>query len=217
MKKFVRALSLLLALLTLAAAVPALADIYDEPYIQTETLWARCEYGFGITFVNIPMEAKLVSVSSSNKKVLRVRKFSSDMNDTLLEPLKAGTAKVTAKYKVGSKNYTLSAVYTVKDYPNPLKSVLVDGKAIDIVNNRYYFDFENYSKAKTVIKLNLASGWKVSWTWGFIRDKNGNEKEFAPKSGKSFKIPKGGGAAAFFTLINKQGDEIQYGIRFNLG
>ena len=215
MRRTVRILSLILVLATLlCVAAPALAA--QKVSIAPKTLWAGCEYTFGIDFNNMPENAKLVSVKSSNSKVLKATKYGSAIYDTDLTPLKVGKAKVTVTYKIGSKKDTVSATYTVKKYPNPLKRVTVDGKALDIKNNKYYYDFNKFKGTKPLVKLTLAKGWKIAWTWGFTQKKGDDStfKEFNPKNGKAFNLPKGYEGCVFYTLKNTKGDEIQYGVRF---
>ena len=80
MKKTLRMLALLLALMILCgAAIPAMAAA--KPSIVTETLWAGCEYYSCITFKNMPDDAKVVSIKSSNPKIIQVKVFSDDLYD----------------------------------------------------------------------------------------------------------------------------------------
>ena len=216
MKKFTRILSLLLALLTLVcAAVPALAA--PRPAIEPRTLWAGCEYYSGVDFVDMPESAKIVSIKSANKSVIKVVKEGSGLYDHYLEPLKAGKSKITVKYKYKGKTATISATYTVKKYPNPMTWVKVNGKKLNIKANKYYYDFEKYTKTKATVTIKLAKGWSIVDTWGFIQDPDDDStfEEFSPKSGKAFKLPKGYMGCVFFTLGNKKGEELQYGVRFD--
>ena len=212
----VRLVSLLLALVTLACAcAPAIAEEL-KPSIIPCTLWADCEYSFGIEFSDMPETAKLVSVKSSNPSVLRATKCGSEIYATDLVPLKPGKAKVTVKYKLNGKSSAISAVYTVKEYPNPMTYVKVNGQKIDIKAQKYYFDIFKYAKTKATVTVKPARGWKIDGTWGFTAKEGEGEdiKEFYPKSGKSFKIGKDEYCCVFFTLANTLGEDIQYGIRF---
>ena len=216
MKRMFRSVSVLLALVALiCACAPAQAES-PKPTIIPTTLWADCEYTFGIEFSDMPETASIISVKSSNPSVLKVEKYSSDIYDTNLIPKKPGKAKVSVKYKLNGKTGTISAVYTVKAYPNPMTYVKVNGKEIDIKGNKYYYDIFNYKKTKATVTIKLAKGWKFDGTWGFTaKDEPDAEiKEFYPKSGKSFKIPKNEYCCVFFTFTNAKGDDIQYGVRF---
>lgn len=218
MNRQTRMLALLLALATLlclAAPSMAMAET-PKPTIATETLWAGCEYYSCVFFNDMPDGAKLISIKSSKPKVIRAEKTGSNIYDDYLVPLKVGKSKITIKYKYQGKTDTLSAVYTVKKYPNPLSQVTVDGKALDIKNNLYYYDCNHYKGTKPLIKVKPAKGWKIDWTWGYTQ-KPGDDstfKEFSPRSGKAFKLPKGYEGGAFYTLVNSKGDSIQYGIHF---
>ncbi len=218
MKKALRILSLLLVLLTLAGiAGPAMAA-EEKPKIVTETLWAGCEYFGPVGIINLSDSARIISIKSGSPKVIKPHRDGPGLYDNYLEPLKPGKAKITVKYRDGGKSGTLSATYTVKKYPNPLSYVKVNGQKINIKGNKYYYDVNKYKKTSATIVVKPAKGWKIMWTWGYTEKADGSDfQEFEPRSGKAFKIKKGRNAGAFFTLVNEQGDFIQYGIHFYRG
>ena len=145
-----RILSLILIVLLLTTiATPALAA-KAKPSIIPTTLWAKCDYFESVRFRNMPEKAKLISIKSSNTKVIKVVKEGSGIYDNYLEPLKAGKAKITVKYKIGSKSNTISATYTVKKYPNPLQSVEVNGAKVNITE---------------LLALNIYSTYNINKNW----------------------------------------------------
>lgn len=219
MKKTARILSLLLVALTLVSLAGTALAASAKPAIAPRTLWAGCEYFSCVDFVNMPENAEIISIKSSKPSVIKAYREDSGIYDNYLVPLKAGTSKITVKYKLNGKTTSISGTYTVKKYPNPLTSVTVNGAKINIKANKYYYDFNKYTKTKTMVTLKLAKGWKVGWTWGYTEDPQNEDtfKEFKPKSGKAFTIKKGYDGAVFFTLVNSKGEELQYGIHFNRG
>ena len=211
-----RILSLILIVLLLTTiATPALAA-KAKPSIIPTTLWAKCDYFESVRFRNMPEKAKLVSIKSSNTKVIKVVKEGSGIYDNYLEPLKAGKAKITVKYKIGSKSNTISATYTVKKYPNPLQSVEVNGTKVNIKANKFFYTVDGYTENSAKVKVKLAKGWKIASTWGYKENPfaDGSFEEFTPKNGKSFTIPEEYNAGVFFTLENSKKESFQYGINF---
>ena len=216
MKRFTRILSLLLVVFALAGLAGSALAATLKPAIEPRTLWAGCEYYSSVDFVDMPENAKILSVKSSRPGIIKAHRESSNIYDNYLEPLKAGKSKITVKYKYEGKTSTISATFTVKKYPNPLTSVTVDGKARNLKANPYYLDINKYKGTKPLVKVKLAKGWKIAYTWGYT-EKPGAEdsfKEFNPRNGRSFKLPKGYEAGVFFTMANAKGEEIQYGIHF---
>ena len=177
--------------------------------IDPETLWAGCEYQGSVHFVNFPKNGKIINVKSSNPKVLKATCEGTAVYDNTLTPLKPGKSKISVTYKAGSKKKTVSAVYTVKKYPAPYKSILVNDKKINIKDNKYYYDVNSYKKTSAKVKVNPKSGWKIVDSYAFAGE------SFTPvKNGKAIKIRKLDNASMFFVVANKAGDRIQYGVRF---
>ena len=181
----------------------------DKVRIDTETLWAGCEYYMPVMIAFFPQNAKITSITSSNSKVIKPVLNSSAAYDNYLIPKKAGKSKITVKYKVGSKTKKVSATYTVKKYPKAYSSITVNGKKINVKKKKYYYDVEGYKKTSAKVNVKPAKGWKIISTTLWV-----GQKAKDVKNGKSFKIPKGKNAYAFFVLSNAKGDVIQYGIRF---
>ena len=216
--KRLKRISLLLAMafvLTILAPASFAEAKTPKTTIVTETLWAGCEYFPTLQYNNMPSNAKIVSVKSSNTKVIKVEKQSSDINDTLLYPLKPGKAKITVKYKVKGKTKTVSATFKVKKYPNPLLSVKVNGKKLDIKTYKFYYDFYKYKATNTKIQVKLAKGWKIADAYRFTeKSKDGSDfNDYNVKNGKAFKVKKGYNCYVFFNLVNSKGEYLQYGIR----
>lgn len=110
---------------------------------------------------NLPKNAKLVSAKSSNNKVLKVNGVTKGI--VMVDLKKAGKAKVTVTYKVGSKNKNIAQTVEVKKYLNPVKKVSVNGRYIkidkgapDTVSTELLG-----AKGKVTIKVTLQSGWSI--------------------------------------------------------
>ena len=133
-----------------------------KPRLEGGTIWmGRSEYW--PSWSGLRGASKLVSITSSKKAVLGVKKGDSLGNCTLL-PKKPGSAKVTVVVKVNGKKMTLSANYTVKKYPNALKELKVDGKKVDLKKNKFGAQV-NVSKKKVKLDYKIAKGWKVKCSY----------------------------------------------------
>ena len=207
-KKRLLAICFAAFVLVLALGMSAFAEY--EIRLDPDTLWAGCEYTYGAHFINMPENAKIVSIKSSKPSVIQATKTGSGIYDTNLTPLKVGKSKITVTYKLNGEKKKISAYYTVKKYPSPYSYIKVNGKKIDIKNHKYYFDINKYTKTSAKIEIKLKKGWKIRDAYGY--DGNG-KNEFTPKNGKSFKIKKGKNAYVFFN-VQKGNDVLQYGIRF---
>ena len=217
--KRVAILFVLLFIMT-AIAPPTVAEAAgNKVSIVTDLLWADCEYYNSIQFENMPDKAKIISIKSSKPAVLEVEKQGSGIYDNLLIPHKAGKSKITVKYKVGKTTKTVSAVYTVKKFPNAYASIKLNGKKVNFKKIKYYYDVFSYKKNTVKIDLKPAKGWKIIDTYSNTsKAKTGaNLKDFQYKNGKKIAIKKGYNCNIFFTLQNKKGETIQYGIRLHRG
>lgn len=103
-----------------------------------------------------------VEVKSSNTKVLAVKKQKDNTSiyGYNLVPKKPGKAVITAKIKVNGEEKTFKATYTVKKFPNALKSLKVGGKTINLKKNKTYAQVKTGKKTAKV-EYKIAKGWKV--------------------------------------------------------
>ncbi len=211
-----RCAALLMAvLLMLGVFAPMSAQAAQKITITPELLWAGCEYWRSVNLGDFPEDGKVLSVTASDPRIIKVVYEGTGQHDHYLMPLKKGKTKITVQYQTGSTRGTASAIFTVKNYPNPYKSITVDGKKINLKKYKYYFDINKYKKPTAKITLKLKKGWKIAYTDGISAKNVANEKSFKVENNKAFKIPKGKNARAyvFFTVENKNHESLQYGIR----
>ncbi len=103
--------------------------------------------------------SEVVSIKSSKTGVIKVKKGNTLWECTLTAK-SAGKAKVTVKVKINGKEKSFSANYTVKKYPNALASLKVDGKAVNLKKNKFYFK-KKVKKNSVKLEYKAAKGWKV--------------------------------------------------------
>lgn len=153
-------------------------------------------------------DAEVVSLKSSNSSVLKVKK-AEKLWDCTVTPKGVGKAKVTVKVKVNGKNKSISANYTVKKYPNALTQIKVNGKAVDLKNNKFEAQVK-VTKEKNKVEFKLAKGWRLNSS-GYIYD--GNSKFLKLRSGGTVKLTKAqsrsGGAWVNF-VVSKGDDTFWY-------
>ena len=202
-----------LVLTLLVSAVCATTAFAATVKIVPSTLWTGTTYEYPDAFEveNFPDNAKVTSVKSSNTKLLKVVSFTSDIEETVLKAVKAGKPKLTIKYKVGSKTYTKSATFTIKAYPKAYQYIKVNGKAIDLTKNKFYYDVNKYTKTTAKIAYKLNSGWSLEYSYGYATN---GANAFEPVNNKSFKVPKGKNVEVYF-VFKKGSTRLQYCVRFN--
>ena len=167
-------------------------------------------------------KATLVSITSSDKKVIKVVKDGTDKTlyaGYYLEPRKKGTSVITLTYNYKGKEYTTSRELTVKNYPKPYKKIVVNGKNVKLSKNKYYYAVNKFKKTSAKVKLTPASGWKISNAYlAYYNEKDDKFKDLKKKTllkGNSFKIPKGYNGQVGITMKNKKtGDTIDYVVNF---
>lgn len=201
--KFLRILVLVMLLALVVGTVPAMAAS-KKVKINAETLWADA-YGFQISAENVPENAKVTSVKSSNKSVLKVKKYGDTFSDIIVFPgTKTGKAKITVKYKVGKNSYSVTSPnYTVKKFPNAIKSLKIkignSTKTVNLKKNKIDYIVNKFNETKATVTVKAASDWRV----GSLHLYSGStDKDI--KSGKSFKVPKGENGEISIALQNKK-------------
>ena len=209
-----RILAVVMLLALAAGMVPAMAA--KKVSIAAETLYAGDE-SYRVRFNDeeyFYSNFEIVSVTSNKPSVLKVE----NPQQTYVLPLKAGTATITIQYKDRKgKKYNVSGKITVIKYPNPIKSITVNGKSFKVKNYKtgcQYADQSNYNK-KLDVKINLkpASGWSIAGikaSKGYDYDKS---KAITVKNNKKFTLPKATGAVVIYTLKNKKGVKFAYTVR----
>lgn len=198
----------LIVLLLSSLATAALAA--PKPQLLMRTFWAG-EQTWGFQIEDMPEGAKIVSVKSSNPKVLKAYSGSSSDNLLFFDPLKPGKSKVTVTIKDGSKTSTLSAVYTVKKFPSTIATLKVNGKAIKHAESKNVFFVRNYKPTETTVTFKPKKGWSVTYSYVCID----YEEPVDIKSDKSFNIPKGKNADVVIGMMDtKTKEDIVYFIYF---
>ena len=182
MKNRYLGIALLLVLLLSALLPAALAEGKVE--LVPQVFWAG-EQPWSIGLENAPDNAKLISVKSSNPKVLKVS--GEDVFSIGFDPLQPGKSKVTVKYSVGKKVSEVSAVFTVRKFPSVFKTLKFNGKSIQPTYAKNIYEIDNYKKTSATFTYKLKSTWKLLTA---ALDIEGQER-VPLVSGKSFKIPKG--------------------------
>lgn len=141
-------------------------------------------------------DIEVTSVKSSKPAVIAVKK-NKDLYKVTLQPKKVGTSVITVKYKCDGKAFTAKTKCTVsKDYP--IKSVAVNGKAVNLKKNPSGTFKENYKKNTGKVKITAAKGWKVKSLQYFSDISVQKGKKI--KNGASVKTPKGKWAYVLATL-----------------
>lgn len=174
---------------------------------------------------DIPDKCTLVSVKSSNTKVLEAEKDGTSLYNLHLEPKKVGKSTVTVKYKYKGKTYTIRKVCKVKKYPDAIKSLKVNGRSVDLDNEEFRFDYDisEYKKTSAKIKLTPDSGWKIqSVDMTIFNDTYDNYKEIKPsviKKGTAISCSKKKCSYCVFihlecTKGSNKGDTFTYNVRF---
>lgn len=216
--KLLRSLSLCLLLAMLAGAMlPVCAEA--KPSIKKETLWLGHAKD-SVVLENWPDEAKVVSITSSKPSVLKVKKDKSFPPFGLwMEPLSVGTSKVTVKYKLNGKTYTMKQDITVKDYPNPAPFtwIKLNDKKISLTKNKYVYTKKKYTKKNATIAFKLNKNWKLDGCFGagWIDDEMVDAINW--KNGEKFKVPaKFTRAVLAIELTNKKTkDTFYYEVHLN--
>jgi hypothetical protein len=211
-----------------AASGPLKAVQYDTIYVGSTTMGSL---SFEPSKSN-PTESDwnkidkctLVSVKSSNSKVLKAVKDGTSMYSHYLQPVKTGKATVTVKYKYKGNKYTIKKTVKVKKYPKAIKTITVNGKSIDLGKKKYRFDYDvdKYKKTSAKVKIKPATGWKiVSAYMGMAKGSKDEWKEIKVstiKKGNAITIKKGYDAYMFITLEctsgDNKGDNFTYAVRF---
>lgn len=176
--------------------------------LETHTYWAGAPYSYTVFTENLPDNATLVSARSSNPKVLSIEKWGDGKWDCAVSPLKPGKSKVTVTYKIGKAKKTVSGVFTVKKYPNAIKKLTYNKKAVNLKKNPFNVDLAKKAKKKSTIKVTPAKGWKVvnpieilSEGCSYKLVKNGKPVSI------SLKKPR---VAALITMENTRNETFQY-------
>ena len=190
------------------------------------TIWQGQYTGAWVYNKKTGKDAKITSVKSSNSRVKVERNTWKDedgKNQTSYSLLgkKPGKAKLTIKYKAGSKTRTIKKTVNVKKYPNQIKSLKINGKTIKTKGDRRYFYNTNgrrYTKTSAKIQMKLKKGWRISFIEGnyfnYKTGKDGRISNIRSKvtGGKTIKFPKKWTSMHIYVVMEKGNDTIDYNI-----
>lgn len=211
-----RIMSLIMAIMLALTMIPAMAAA--QASIVKETLYT----GMGEYYIKInnwTYEEEIISVTSSDSSVIEVR----EKRYRGVQVKGVGQAKIKIKYKLNGNTRTISANFTVKEYPKPIKSVTINGKKVNLRKDtlvRYRYDLPDLDK-KSSIKINMkpASGWTVNGIKAYYYNVEKESKHYnlTVKNNKTFTIKKRCEAVVTYTLKNKKGTKFTYVIEIKGG
>ena len=213
--RWIRILALALLLALTVSEVSAMAET-KKVKIVSETVYAGCgEYWLDVE--NWTGYEKTTLVKSSNSSVLKVK----NKRWLCVIPKKAGKAKITLEYELDGKSYSTSTTFTVKKYPNPIKSLKINGKSIKLKDSdRLGYTFylpDDGLKSSIIINMKPASGWSISKIRAYSYspvDDDVKEAKFTVKNNKKFTLKAELNAKVTYTLKHKKGQTFNYGIHF---
>ncbi len=80
-----------------------------------------------------------------------------------LKGKKPGEVTLSINYKVKGKIKTINNTVTIVDYPNPIKSIKINGKKVSLKGSKRYQYISKCSKRKTSITIKVVpeKGWKI--------------------------------------------------------
>lgn len=137
------------------------------PVLEPQTFFAK-DPAAALSIKNLdPDDDHACFVKSSNKKVLRVKEDVNADYGYKITPLKKGKVRVTVKCRKDGKNYTLKATYTVKAYPNVIKSLQVNGKKLKVTSkkNAYSVTQKNFKEEYATVKLSQKTKWNIDYVY----------------------------------------------------
>ena len=211
--RFATVLALLMALVLVVGAVPATAAA-KKASIITEKLYSYSG-DYLIELKNWTYDEEIISVTSSNSKVLKVP----DKQYRWVKVRAAGKAKITIKYKLDDVTYTTSATFTVVKYASPIKRLRMDRRDVSLqgngkVSHDYWPDVDE-AKVKVTINLIPASGWTISrikaYQYNAYEDSDVHYA-LTVKNNRRFTVKRDYEAVVTYVLKNKKGDYFNYTI-----
>jgi hypothetical protein len=92
-----------------------------------------------------------------------------------ITPLKKGKVRVTVKCRKDGKSYTLKTTYTVKAYPNVIKSLQVNGKKVKVTSrkNAYVVTQKDFKEEYATVKLAQKKGWNIDYAYADLWNDKG--------------------------------------------
>ena len=174
-----------------------------KPKLRGATYWAGAT-GFPICD-NVSYDTKVVSVKSSKSDVISVKKGKT-LDKCKFTAKKAGKSTITIELNLNGEKKKVKATYTVKKYPNALKTLKVDGKSVNFKKKPFEYSTK-VSKDKVKVEFKAGSGWKFEG--GAYFDVSAG-KFVTIKSGSKVKVPKGKSVTVFLDMVNKKKEYFEY-------
>lgn len=209
--RFIRilAVAMLLALATgmlPATAEPAKRSIVADPmYVNSGA--------YRLNIKNWTREETVISLKSSRPDIIEVQ----DEEQRRVIPKKVGKSKITLRYELDGKKYTISRTLNVQKYPNAIKSLTINGKKVALKGEkRVSFCVEGMMDDKPIyVTINLKPN--TGWTYtvkGYKYDmENPSERsKLTVRNNRRLKIPKDCYGKVIYTLKNRKGKTFQYTI-----
>ena len=191
MKKKLLSLLSVCLLLTLLAGATLPAWAAEKPSIQKDSLWVGSPKRSPI-LLNWPEGAEILSITSSNRTMLKTGK-QKDFGPwgIWMMPLKIGKCRITIRYKLDGKTYSMSQTIQIKKYPSPFAWIKVNGKKVDLKKHKFEFITKKYTGKTFTIAFKMNPGWKLdsSPCPGAYWDGDEFVDGIRWKNGKSFKMP----------------------------
>ena len=227
-KQFRKPLSLMIALMmVLSMFCMSFTFVCAESGIEEAGIKETSDY------INVPDlmwkgESRHISVSSSSGKMAEITEVKSSDTSVIkkvkkidsLKALKKGKAYVTVNYKYSKiETGSRTVLVKVKDYPNHIKSLAVNGKSVTIKKHKFSYTDGEYKKTSFKAKMALNKGWKISDVWGFLSKKGKSSQikisKATIKNGGKISFPKKY-TSMYITVVmkNSKGEQITYD--FNL-
>lgn len=140
---------------------------------------------------------------------------------------KPGKTKVSVRYKFKGKTKTKNLTVTVREYPNPLASLTINGKNIPLAGDTGFLYEAKCKKTKVRIKAVAAEGWEITSVDSYtvygksnkVKDlnfKNIKKAKNKIKNGKVITFPKKHrNMTTCIYLENEEGDSVFYEVLLN--
>lgn len=161
--------------------------------------------------------AKVTKVTSSNTSVLKVRKNGSKTSGISLDLRKPGKSTIAMTYKLDGTTYTAKAVYTVKNYPNPLASLLVNGSKVKLSSNKFGYSVNGYKKSSATVKVTPSAGWSVDAMRCYSGKYSSSGESKQIRNGAKVSVPAKGYCSVSVSLKSKAGDSFWYYVYLDRG
>ena len=185
-----RLFSLMLLAALLCGSVPALAAA--KPALKVPELFWQGDW-VKVEVTNLPKGAAITSVKSAKPSIIQVIDGDAE-RPFFLHGLKGGRSKITVRYRLKSgATRSVAATVTVKKYPNAIKSIKLNGKALPIKPaENIEYQIQGYKKTATTVRIAPNTGWKVDRITLFMEDGQGQVKnlDLTKKNGRSVATPK---------------------------